>query len=193
MDITSFQESLEHWGYLLLFFASFGGGYTGIVAAGILSAMGGMSISLCILVAFVGNLIGSSALACLARTQKKDMMRYLKKHRRKLALAHFWLRRYGVWLIFFSKYIYGVKTIVPLAIGISKYNLKKFVLYNLPASGIWAAVVGLLSFYASHGVKEIFKVFGNIPTPLVFAIGLAVVAIIWILLKVYSKKKIKLR
>ena len=53
MDIASFQTSLEHWGYLLLFFASFGGGYTAIVAAGVFCALGKLDINLSLLISFI--------------------------------------------------------------------------------------------------------------------------------------------
>lgn len=162
MDITSFQTSLEHWGYLLVFFASFGGGYTVIVATGIFCALGKLDISLSLLVSSLGNFVGSSLLVYLSRTQKKDFTKFLRKHKRKLALCHIYMRKYGVWLLFFSKFIYGFKTVLPIAIGLSHYSFKKFCLYNIPACAVFTTIVGLVSFFASHWTLEFFSKFGGI-------------------------------
>lgn len=62
--------SLEKWGYMLLFLFSLGGGYVGLLTAGVMSALGKMDIIISILTAGVGNIIGSSLLAYLARYQK---------------------------------------------------------------------------------------------------------------------------
>lgn len=145
-------DSLEQWGYVLLFLYSFGGGYVGLITAGVMSALDKMDLCISIFVACAGNTLGSSLLAYLARYQKKDMMQYMQKHRRKIALSQLWLKKYSSWLIFFSKYLYGIKTLVPLAIGFSRFNLKKFLMFNLIACVIWAIIVGLCGYYASSGI-----------------------------------------
>ena len=188
LAIDNFQQSLQNWGYLILFFASFGGGYVGIVAAGIFSAMGGMNIFLSILTAFCGNVIGSTFLAILMRWQKKDL-KFISKHRRKVALTSIWLKRYGIWFIFISKYIYLVKTIVPIVIGISKYDLKKYSLYNMIACAIWALVVGFVSYFAGYFIKRILLKFSNIPSYIFILIGLIVVIMIGLMIWYYSQKK----
>ena len=130
-------DSLEQWGYVLLFLYSFGGGYVGLITAGVMSALDKMDLCISIFVACAGNTLGSSLLAYLARYQKKDMMQYMQKHRRKIALSQLWLKKYSSWLIFF---------------GFSRFNLKKFLMFNLIACVIWAIIVGLCGYYASSGI-----------------------------------------
>lgn len=187
--IQSFQENLQSWGYLLLFLYSLGGGYVGIIAAGFLSSLGSMDITLSIIVAFLGNFVGSSLFALLVRMQKKDFANYLAKHKRKVALAFLWLKRYGIGLIFFSKYLYGIKTIVPIAIGMSKYNLKKYYFFNFFACLLWAIGIGLITFFASELVKNIFDRLAFLPSytmPIVLAV---IVGLILLALKMFSAKK----
>ncbi len=52
-------DSLEQWGYILLFLYSLGGGYVGLITAGVMSALGKMDLFIAIFVAGVGNMIGS--------------------------------------------------------------------------------------------------------------------------------------
>lgn len=143
---------LEQWGYILLFLYSLGGGYVGLLTAGVMSALDKMDLYYAMLVACAGNIVGSSSLAYLGRYQKKDLITYLQNHKRKIALSQIWLKKYGLWLIVFGKYLYGVKTLVPLAIGFSRFPLKKFFIANALACGIWAVFVGLFGHYASSGV-----------------------------------------
>ncbi|PAF49390.1 hypothetical protein BKH41_01610 [Helicobacter sp. 12S02232-10] len=185
--IQSFQDSFQTWGYLILFLYCMGSGYVGIVVAGILSSLGSMDIGISILVAFLGNTFGSSVLAFLGRYQKSEIFKYFSKHRRKVALVHIWMKKYGIWLIFINKYIYGVKTIVPIAIGLSKYDLKKFLILNAFSCGIWAVFLGMVSFFASEFIKRIFSAASDMPylMPLIFIVF---VVVIWFLLKKFSKK-----
>lgn len=142
-------HSLEKWGYILLFIYSLGGGFVGLIAAGVMSALGKFDLYFSMLIAAFGNALGSSLLAFLARYQKNEIASKLTKHRRKIALAHSWLKKYGSWLIVFSKYLYGIKTIVPLSIGFTRFSLKKFIFINLFACALWAVIVGFVGFYAS--------------------------------------------
>lgn len=145
-------ENLIAYGYIILFFYSLGGGFFALAAAGVLSSMGKMDLSLSIAVAFASNFIGDMALLLFTRFNKHTMMEYLKKHRRKLAYSHLLMKKYGALVIFLQKYIYGVKTLVPIAIGLTRYDTMKFGVLNLFASALWAVVVGGASYLGGKAV-----------------------------------------
>lgn len=148
-------NSLSTYGYVILFLYSFGGGFFALVAAGILSYAGKMDITVSITVAFIANFIGDTVLFYIARYNKSIIMPYIKKHRRKLALSSVMMKKYGDKIIFFQKFIYGVKTLVPIAIGFTRYDFKKFTIYNLISALVWALVFGLGSFYAGKYLMKI--------------------------------------
>jgi len=139
---------LEDIGYFLLFVYSFGGGFVGIATAAVFSSLGKMSILLCILLAGVANFAGSTALFYFARNSKSDALVFLKKQRRKVALTHLLMKRYGSLIIFIQKFIYGVKTLVPLTAGITKYSAPRFIVLNFAASFLWAITVGLGAYFS---------------------------------------------
>jgi membrane protein DedA with SNARE-associated domain len=146
-------SNLSTYGYIALFIYSLGGGFVGLIAAGVLSYMGKMDLSLSISVAFVANAIGDIMLFWLTRYQKSMMMETLKKHRRKLALSHILMKKHGDWVIFIQKFIYGLKTIVPIAIALTKYDFKKFSILNIFAAAVWALVFGFASYYFAAPLK----------------------------------------
>ncbi len=150
-------ENLITYGYIILFFYSLGGGFFALAAAGVLSSMGKMDLSLSMAVAFASNFIGDMALLLFTRFNKHTMMEYLRKHRRKLAYSHLLMKRYGAWVIFLQKYIYGVKTLVPIAIGLTRYDTMKFAILNLLASALWAVVVGGASYLGGKAVLSMLE------------------------------------
>ena len=64
------------------------------------------------------------------------------------------MRRFGWLVVFIQKYIYGVKTLVPIVMGLSRYDIRKFTLLNFFASILWGLVVGLGSYYFSTAVRS---------------------------------------
>ena len=173
--IEIWDTYVEKWGYVILFFYSLGGGFVALLAAGILSSIesNSLNIALCIFVAGIANLIGSSALFYLSRYQKSEVMRFLKNHRRKIALSHIWIKKFDYFIIFIHKYLYGIKTIVPMVIGFSKYSGKKFVLYNFFASFLWAIIIGALSYAV---LRRAYDEYSN---PYIFpAIGICIIVIL---------------
>lgn len=135
-------NNLSTYGYIVLFLYSLGGGFVALLGAGVLSFMGKMDLTLSIAIAFAANFIGDSLMFYLSRYHKREMMEYFKKHRRKLAFSHLLLKHNGSWIIVVKKFIYGLKTLVTLAIGLTKYDFWKFSAYNAIGAAIWAVVVG---------------------------------------------------
>lgn len=126
-----------------------------LIGAGILSSLGKMDIAASILIATTANAVGDNLLFYLARTNKEAVQKYLKKHKRKIAWTNLLMRRYGWMAVFLQKYIYGVKTLVPIVMGLTRYDMRKFTILNIPASIIWGLVVGLISYYFSDFVRNL--------------------------------------
>ncbi|WP_428025800.1 DedA family protein [Arcobacter sp.] len=135
-----------YFAYVILFLYSFGGGFVGLVIAGVLSYAGDLNIFVSMLVAGVSNFIGDQFLFYMARTNKNYAKDIMKKYGRKVALAHLWMRRYGSPVVFLQKYVYGIKTLIPLAMGLTKYSFRKFTIYNIFATALWSMVVGYISY-----------------------------------------------
>ena len=178
------EQLIQDWGYVALFLYSFGGGFLGLVFAGVLSYAGDLNIYISILVAGVSNFLGDQFLFFLARKNKnyaKDMM---KKYGRKIALAHLLMKKYGSFVIFVQKYIYGIKTLVPLAMGITKYSAIKFSIFNALAAVLWACVIGYASFTAGEyilSLGEDFKYVG------LFTVVMIILVISYVFKKIEKK------
>ena len=148
---------LKQYGYIILFFWSIMEGETGLVMAGILSHTGDMNLWLAILVAALGGFIGDQIYFYLGRINKKWVLQELKAHRRKFAKARLLLRKYGAWVIFLQRFIYGMRTIIPMAIGVSGYDPKKYAIINLISAFIWASITIIPAYYFGEELLNILK------------------------------------
>lgn len=174
------EEFIREWGYVALFAYSFGGGFVGLVIAGVLSYAGDLNIVASIIVAGCSNFLGDQFLFYMARTNKNYAKDTMKKYGRKVALAHLWMRKYGSSVVFLQKYVYGIKTLIPLAMGLTKYSFQKFTIYNIFATALWAIVVGTLSYMAGEVIltyAEDYKYY-----------GLAVVVVVLVSVGYFFKK-----
>ena len=135
---------------------SLGGGMVALAGAGILSALGKMDIGLSVAVATAANFAGDTLLFYMAQSNKSEVMKYMRRHRRKIAYTSLLMRRYGSLVVFIQKYIYGVKTLVPVMMCLSRYDLRRFVLLNIFASVAWGLIVGFGSYFFSSAAKRWF-------------------------------------
>jgi len=183
-------SNLATYGYIGLFIYSLGGGFIALIGAGVLSFMGEMDLSLSIMIAFIANAIGDVLLFYMARYQKSIMMEGLRKHRRKLALSHVLMKKYGSWIILFQKFVYGIKTLIPIAIGLTKYDFKKFALLNVASSAVWALAFGLGSYYSGSALVKLAGVIGDKPwiAPMILVV---LGGTLWLYMEKATKKKTK--
>lgn len=183
-------SKLETYGYIILFLYSLGGGFVALLGAGVLSFMGKMDITTSITVAFIANTLGGIMLFYMARYQKSMMMEGLRKHRRKLALSHLMMKKYGSWIILIQKFIYGIKTLIPIAIGLTKYDFKKFAILNTLSAAVWALVVGLGAYFSGKPLMALAELIGEKPwiAPLILVVF---AALLWFYMESATRKKKK--
>lgn len=133
-------EWLNEYGYIVLFFWSILEGEMGLIMAGILCHTGNMQYFMAIFIAGLGGFTGDQIYFYIGRFCKGLIQRKLYKQRRKFAIASVLLKRYGWPIIFVQRYMYGLRTIIPMMIGITKYSAKQYALINLISAWVWAAI-----------------------------------------------------
>jgi len=180
-------SSLETWGYLAIAFFSFGGSMLIVATAGVFAYLGHINLPLALTIATISNFLGDNFLFYIAKYHKSDIQKYLAKHRRKIAITKLIMKKYGVAAIFIQKFIYGVKTLIPIIMALGKYDFKKFIFYNFFASIVFVLTIGLLSYFSSEIIIKIFNFIKDKPyiAPLILAV---LVFIIWNYLKKIERR-----
>jgi len=181
-------SSLETWGYLAIAFFAFGGSLFIVAAAGVFSFMGKMDLTTAMAVATVSNYTGDMFLFYLGKYQRKEIEPYFAKHKRKIALARLIMRKYGIAAIFIQKFLYGIKTLVPLSMALSKYDFKKFGFYNIFASIVFVLTIGLSAYYSSEAIITMFSYIKENPwiAPVIL---FSIVGAVWYGMEHMTKKR----
>ncbi len=179
---------LKEYGYIILFFWSILEGEAGLVMAGVLSHTGDMNLWLSILVAALGGFVGDQIYFYIGRYNREYIHKLLKTQRRKFALAHLWLKKYGWPIIFVQRFMYGMRTIIPMAIGLTRFSAKKFAIINFFSALVWAAATIIPSYIFG---EEILNILHWVKSHWYYAVPLAALilgSVYYTMEKITSKK-----
>jgi membrane protein DedA with SNARE-associated domain len=166
-----FIEWLKEYGYIVLFAWSILEGELGLVMAGIMSHTGDMLLPIALMVGAFGGFVGDQIYFYIGRFNKKYIHDKLRSQRRKFAIAHLLLKKYGWPLIFVQRYMYGMRTVIPMAIGLTKYSSRDFAIINFVSAVFWAALTIIPAFYFGD---ELLKLLAWIKSHWYFAIPLVI-------------------
>ena len=128
-----------------------------MLLGGIFAHEGHVNLGLIIFVAGLGGFVGDQIYFYIGRYNKKYIQKKLKTQRRKFAVAHLLLQKFGWMIIFIQRYMYGFRTVIPMSIGITRYDAKKFAIINLLSAWIWAAITILLAWYFGQEIWAFVK------------------------------------
>lgn len=145
--LKEFLYNYQHLAYIIIFFWCILEGELALLLGGIFAHEGHVNLGLIIFVAGLGGFTGDQIYFYIGRYNKKYIQKKLKKQRRKFAVAHLLLQKFGGLIIFLQRYMYGFRTVIPMSIGITRYDAKKFAVINLFSAWIWAAVTILLAWF----------------------------------------------
>jgi len=165
-----FLEWLKEYGYIVLFAWSILEGELGLVMAGIMSHTGDMILPIAIIVGALGGFVGDQIYFYIGRFNKSYIHNKLRSQRRKFAIAHLLLKKYGWPLIFVQRYMYGMRTVIPMAIGLTKYSGRQFAIINFVSAVFWASLTIIPAYYFG---EELLKLLAWIKGHWYFAIPFA--------------------
>jgi membrane protein DedA with SNARE-associated domain len=171
---NKFIYLMKEYGYIILFAWSILEGEMGLIMGGLLCHTGDMWLPMAIFVAGLGGFVGDQIYFYIGRYNKSYVHSKFKGQRRKFALAHLLLKKYGWPIIFVQRYMYGMRTIIPISIGLTRYDAKMFALINLISAWCWAAITIVPVWYFGEEilkVLEIAKEYWYIAVPFGLGIG----------------------
>ncbi|MEA2049117.1 MAG: DedA family protein [Campylobacterota bacterium] len=177
MDDKFIYLMKEH-GYFILFAWSILEGEMGLIMGGLLCHTGDMWLGFAIFVAGLGGFVGDQIYFYIGRYNKSYVHTKFKGQRRKFALAHLLLKKHGWPIIFAQRYMYGMRTVIPISIGLTRYDAKMFAFINLLSAWVWAAITIVPVWYFGDEilkVLEIAKEYWYIAVPVGLSIAIGIV------------------
>jgi membrane-associated protein len=129
-------------------------GETAVLIAGFLSSPAGGGhffivwvILLTAVAAVIGDNVGFWLGRELARPRLQSGRRFLFLTPKMMQLAEGYFQRYGVWTVFFARYITGLRVVAALAAGTAGMPWWEFLLANAAGAVAWATSISLLGYF----------------------------------------------
>ena len=153
----SFESLIIHYGYPLLFVGTILEGETFVIVAAFLAHRGYLSLPGVILVAFLGTFAADQFFFLLGRTQGTAFLAKRPGWQSGVARAQTLLQRYNVLLIIGFRFLYGLRTVMPLVIGMSGFSTRRFVALNALGALIWTVVMAALGYIFGQTLEVVLK------------------------------------
>ena len=135
------EAFLQTYGYWAVLIGTFLEGETILVLGGLAAHMGYMDLTGVILSAFVGSLCGDQFFFFLGRRHSTFLLTRRPSWTTKLERANHLIDRFQTPLILGFRFLYGLRTVMPFAIGVSTVPVMRFILLNAIGAIVWAGIV----------------------------------------------------
>ncbi len=147
------EELIARFGYLAVLAGTFFEGETVPVLAGFAANQGLLRLDLVMLCAFVGSFTGDQLWFWIGRRYGKA---WLAKHPKSAAAADKvgkLLDRWGDWFVLSFRFLYGLRAVSPVAVGLSSISALRFAVLNLISAAVWAVAVGSLGYAFGQAIE----------------------------------------
>ena len=145
-------ELLRSYGYLALLIGTFLEGETIVIIAGFLAQQELLSPPIIALCAFCGSVTSDQLMFILGRWKGMAIIQRFSKLERKVGKAARLLARYETPLILGFRFIYGVRNVTPILMGVSGVSHLKFLILNLIGAAVWAITFTAVGYFFGQAV-----------------------------------------
>lgn len=132
---------IQSYGYAAVFVGAFLEGETIVVMAGFAAERGYLSLSWVTGVAAVSGFLGDQLYFYLGRHYGPRVLQRFPRMKPRAARALGLLKRHNLPFIFALRFLYGLRMVGPLAIGMSRVGRMRFLVADLISALIWATLV----------------------------------------------------
>lgn len=183
-----YAELLRDYGYLVILLWTFLEGETIVIIAGLVSASVGLTPILIALSAFVGSFLSDQIMFSLGKYKGHAVLAYFPRVSKNMDKAAALFKKYDTLLILGFRFVYGVRNITPIMLGISDVSHKKFFFLNFIGAAVWALTFTYGGLYAGKTFMHVMDKLGHGIFYVILAIILLALAL-WFIRARRSVKK----
>jgi membrane protein DedA with SNARE-associated domain len=183
------EDLITNFGYPALFFGSLLEGESFLIAAGFLAKRGYLNLSLIIMVAAAGTYLGDVTLYFLGRKKGHSFISRFPRVEIYYPKAKKLFDKYGMWAIFITRYLYGLRFASAAFFGLMRMRPRHFLSLAFISCLVWALIVGNLGYMFGAGLEALIgqiRYYEKIIVVLIIALAVA----IWLIRRFACKKGI---
>jgi membrane protein DedA with SNARE-associated domain len=177
---VTLQYLIETYGYYAVLVGSLLEGETILVMAGFAAHRGLLALPWVIVAAFAGGLCGDQIYFWLGRWHGQRVLRQFPDLGARAGRVDALLVRYGTFLILVIRFLYGLRTVGPIVIGMSSVPAAKFAALNAVGAAAWAVAIAGAGYLFGNALELVIS---DLKRYEEMALGLIAVAgvVIWLL------------
>lgn len=150
---------LQHWGYWLMFVAAIIEGETFLVIGGIAASTAMLNLPLVFILALIGCMLHDGLLFILGRLSGQRILTRKPNWQPKVERITRLLEKYDWMLIIAFRFAYGLRTIIPFALGMSRISATKFFIFDFIGGIIWVSVFLFSGYYFGNAIIAVIDTF----------------------------------
>lgn len=155
--MTGLQELIAQYGYWLMALGAIIEGESFLIAGGIAAKHGLLSIPWIIVLAVVGSTLHDCTLFFTGRYAGGWVLKKKPNMRAHVERVTALLERYGVGVILFMRFAYGLRPIIPTALGLSHIPNKKFIIFDIIGGILWSFTFVFAGYLFGEALDMILK------------------------------------
>jgi membrane protein DedA with SNARE-associated domain len=153
--VSSLGSLIEAYGILAIAIGTFFEGETILVLGGLAAHLGYLSLPAVVAAGFVGTFVGDQLYFHIGRRHGRAFLAKRPAWETRVARAQRVLERYHVVFILGFRFLYGLRTVSPFAIGMSAVRVRRYLLLNALGGLVWSVAVTLLGYSVGEGAKAV--------------------------------------
>ncbi|HXE19838.1 MAG TPA: DedA family protein [Castellaniella sp.] len=168
MDVANL---IQTYGYGAVAAGTFLEGETVLLAAGAAAARGYLGLPAIMAVATFCGFLGDQFFFFLGRRYGRGLVAHFPSLQPKVARVGALLERHDATVILSIRFLYGVRTVGPMAIGMSGVHWTRFMAFNLLGAAIWAIAVASVGYGLGHGLTRVLGWIGGVDNDELWVLG----------------------
>jgi len=176
------------FGYPALFLGCLLEGESVLIAAGFLARSGYLDLNLVMLIALAATYTADVTIYFLGRKKGEGIISKFPVARTYYPKVKTLFDRYGIWAIFITRYLYGLRLATAGFLGLMKMRRRKYLPFAFLSCTIWAILIGSLGYVFGASLEALIgqiKHYEKIVVVLIIVAGMGILLI----RRVRSKRK----
>ena len=173
------ESLLTTYGYPILIIGTFLEGETILVLGGVVAHLGYLSLDWVIACGFCGTLIGDQLYFLLGRYRGNTWLAKRPTWQPRIDRVLRIFERHHILLILGFRFLYGLRSVTPFAIGMSNVSYLRYTILNAIGAAVWAISIALAGYYFGRAVETVLGDIKRYEVEFIAAI-VSIAMLIWV-------------
>lgn len=162
------EALIQQYGYFAIVVGTFLEGETVLLLGGFAAHRGYLDLPLVMAAAFAGSVVGDQIYFAIGRRRGMAFLDSRPAWRPRVTRVLDLVHRHQTAMILGFRFLYGIRTVAPFALGASGVSLARFTALNALSAALWAIAGGALGYLLGNALQAVI---GDLERyePIVFA------------------------